>query len=207
MFKKSSNFARIFLVRHGKVENPKKIVYGFLPLPLSAKGWSQSRQAGAVLKDKNISVIISSPHKRTLETAEIISQVISRGKVKIKTDKNLRESEFNHMFQGLTRRQATEKYPKEMKIYKRTPSKAKAGETLAKMAGRVIDAIERGIKKYPGKNIIFISSRDPIVTALLKISGRGLDDIHKVKGAFTPGSISEIWSVGKRLINKTYLAS
>jgi len=205
--KAKNKFARIYFVRHGEAENKKHIIYGYLPVPLSPKGKTQSRKAGIFLKKQNIAAIFSSPQKRTQETAKIISQAVSKGKYRVQIDKNLRESEFGHLTQGMTRRRATEKFPKEMDVYKRNPAKMKAGETFAKMAERMFSAIQKGVKKFPGQNLVFVSHRDPIVAALLKMSNRSFNDLHKVKGICGTGSICEVWSVGKKLINKTYLVS
>jgi len=204
--KAENKFARIYLVRHGDYINKKNIIAGYLPLPLSPKGKKQAKKAGLFLKRKNIGAIFASPIKRTQETAKIISQIVSKGKLKVITDKDLRESAFGHFTEGLTRQQAMEKYPKQSVLYRRQPSKSKTGETFKNMVGRMLRAISDGIKKYPGQNLVFVSHQDPIISALLKISKRSFDDLHRVKGACDMGSICEVWSIGKRLINKTYLA-
>lgn len=208
MPKKIKNkFAKVFLVRHGNVENPKHIIYGYLPLPLSAKGRAEIKRVGVLLKKQNIAAIFSSPQKRAQESAKIISQVIFRGKTKVQTEKDLRETSLGHLFEKLTHKQAKEKSPKIYHDYYRQPAKVKiAGENLAKMAERILRAVQKGIKKYPGQNIVFVSHQDPIVATLLKISQRDFNDLHKVKAIFSTGSVSEVWSVGKKLINKTYLA-
>jgi len=208
MPKKTKNkLARIFLVRHGDVQNPKHVTYGYLPFPLSIKGRAEAKRAALLLKKQNIAAIFASPQKRAQESAKIISQVISKGKVKVQTVKDLRETALGHFFEKLNSQQAREKYPKITRDYFRNPAKVKvAGENLAKMAERVLRAISRGTKKYPGQNLVFLSHQDPIVATLLKISKRDFNDLHKVKAICSTGSISEIWSVGKKLINKTYLA-
>lgn len=200
----SNNFAKIYLVRHGEVANYKKIIYGYLPLPLSAKGKAQARKAGIILKRKNIGVIFASPQKRAQQTAKIIKKTLG-GKIKIITNKDLHESAFGHFTEGLTKQEAKEKYPKQCYLYYRQPAKSTAGETFKKMAERMLKAINKGIKKYPGQNLIFVSHQDPIVATLLKISKRSFNDIHRVKMICDKGSICEVWSIGKRLINKTYL--
>lgn len=201
-----NKFAKIYLVRHGEVVNHKNIIYGYLPLPLSVKGKTQARKAGIFLKKKSIGVIFASPQKRAQQTAKIIKKTLS-GKIKIITDKDLHEAAFGHFTEGLTKQEAMKKYPKQCRLYNRQPAKSTAGETLKKMAERMLRAINKGIKKYPGQNLVFVSHQDPIVAALLKISKRSFNDIHKVKTICDPGSICETWSVGKRLINKTYSAS
>lgn len=204
---KKKQFARIFLVRHGDVQNPKHIIYGYLPYPLSAKGRGQIKKAGSFLKDKNIAAIFASPQRRTQESAKIISQVISKGKIKVQTVKALHESALGHFWERLTRPQAKDKTPKIFRDYYRQPAKIKAGgEGLAQMAKRVLAAVGKEIKKNPGKNLIFVSHQDPIMAVLLKLSKRDFNDLHKAKAICGTAAVCELWSVGKKLINKTYLA-
>lgn len=202
----AKKFSRIYLVRHGEIKNPKNIIYGYLPLPLSKKGIAQSKKAGLFLKRKNIGVIFASPQKRAQQTAKIIKKLID-SKIKIITDKDLHESAFGHFTEGLSKQEAMEKYPKQCRLYHRQPAKSNAGETFKKMAQRMLKAIERGIKKYPGQNLVFVSHQDPIVAALLKLSKRSFNDIHKVKAICDLGSVCEVNLIGERLINKAYLAS
>jgi broad specificity phosphatase PhoE len=197
-------FAKIYLVRHGGVINKKYIIYGDLPLPLSPKGKKEAKRAGVFLKDKKIAAIFSSPHKRTLETAKIISRIISKGRIKVQTERDLRESGWDQFLKGLNWAQARKKYPKEMLFYSRHPSKIKKGESLKKMADRMLKVIQKEIKKYPGQNFVIISHRDPILALLLKISRHSFDDLHKVKHLCTTGSVLEIDLIGKRLINKNF---
>lgn len=205
MKKNKRQFARIFLVRHGEVENPKKIIYGYSPFPLNKKGEAQIKKARVSLKGKNIKMIFASPQRRCQQTAAIIKKAIGGG-IKIITSNDLRESGLGHLREGLTIEEADRKYPKEHLIYTRTPAKSKVGETLANMAKRMLKVIQSAIKKYPNQNLAFISHRDPILAFLLKISQRSFNDLHKVKASCNKGAVCEIWSAGKRLINKTYLA-
>ncbi len=131
----------------------------------------------------------------------------TKGKIKVQIVKDLHETALGHFWEKLNHQQAKGKYPKMVRDYYRQPAKVKVGgENLAKMAERVLRAIDKGIKKHPGQNLVFLSHQDPIIAALLKISERNFNDLHKVKAICGTGSICEIWSVGKKLINKTYLA-
>lgn len=208
MGQKKQPISKIFLVRHGEVENPRQIIYGYLPLPLSAKGRTQITEAAGRLKGENIAVIFASPQKRTQESAKIISRIISGGKIKVRTDRELRESALGHFWERLTRPQAELRDPKIFKDYYRQPGKIKAGgESLADMAKRVLAVIKKEAKKHPGENLVFVSHQDPIMAALLKIAGRDFNDLHKTKTVCGTGAVCEIWSAGNKLINKTRLAA
>lgn len=199
-----SKITKIYLVRHGEVANRKNIIYGYLPVPLNKKGRAQAKKAGQFFKKQNIGAIFASPQKRTQETAKIISQIISRGKLKIQTEKDLRESGWGHFLQGLTWQQAAKKYSKQTRLYYHQPEKLTIGESLKKMAARMLGVIKRGIKKYPWQNLILVSHRDPILAALLKISKRSLNDFHEVKYLCETGSVLEIDLIGRRLVNKNF---
>jgi len=199
-----TKFARIYLVRHGNVVNKKKIIYGYLPVPLSPTGKREAKRAGLFLKKQNIAAIFSSPQKRTQQTARIINQVISKGRLKITTDKKLRETGYGRLMQGLTEEEVAKKHPKERWLYFRQPAKLKKGETLAKMAERMLNVIQKGIKKYPGQNLVFVSHRDPILAVLLKTSKRSFNDLHKVKHFCSTGSVLEVDFIGRRLVNKNF---
>jgi len=197
-------FAKIYLVRHGEVVNKKNIIYGYLPLKLSPRGEKEAKKAGIFLKDKKITAIFSSPHKRAQQTAKILKQVVSKGKVKVRTEKDLRESGWGQFLKGLTREQARKKYPKDTLLYSRQPSKVKKGESLQKMALRMAKVIQKGIKKYPGRNFVIVSHRDPILALLLKISKRSFNDLHEVQHLCETGSVLEVDLIGKRLVNKNF---
>lgn len=196
--------AKIFLVRHGGVVNKKNIIYGYLPLPLSPGGKKEAKRAGIFLKSKKIAAILSSPQKRAQQTAKIISQIISKGKIKVQTERNLRESGWGQFLKGLTWEQARRKYPKDTLLYSRQPSKVKKGENLQKMALRMAKVIQKGIKKYPGQNFVIVSHRDPILTLLHKISKRSFNDLHEVQHFCGTGSVLEVELIGKRLINRNF---
>lgn len=63
----------VWLVRHGHVHNPKKIIYGRLPrFRLSARGLEEARAAGRMLSTMAIGAAYSSPLLRARQTAREI---------------------------------------------------------------------------------------------------------------------------------------
>ena len=84
---------QLFLVRHGQdTDNATHILNGRRNTELTDLGREQAYQVATKLKDKNISVIYSSPLKRTFETASIIAKELGINEV-IKID-DLIEREF-----------------------------------------------------------------------------------------------------------------
>lgn len=74
----SSNLTKFFFIRHGKtLFNKEKRYTGLLNIPLSYEGIEEVHRSISVLKNKNISIIYTSPLLRTIQTAEIIAQYLN----------------------------------------------------------------------------------------------------------------------------------
>ncbi|MDE2638432.1 MAG: histidine phosphatase family protein [Chloroflexota bacterium] len=65
----------LYLMRHGEVHNPTKILYGRMPgFHLSDLGLQQAEAAAEWLADKPIKAIYSSPMERAQQTAALVAQ-------------------------------------------------------------------------------------------------------------------------------------
>jgi len=68
---------KFYFIRHGETDfNKEKRYTGLFDIPLNKKGIQQVKESLHLLNEQNISVIYSSPLKRALETANIISQYL-----------------------------------------------------------------------------------------------------------------------------------
>lgn len=87
----------VYLIRHGKVDNPDKIFYT-ADFPLGTQGTHQAQALAANIRDAGCNPvrIICSPHVRTRETAEIIAQTLD-GK-EVQTDERLVEWQVGDWF-------------------------------------------------------------------------------------------------------------
>ena len=64
----------VHLVRHGEVDNPDGVLYGRLPnFHLSEEGMLMAKAAAAYLAGRDVSLLLSSPLERDLETAAPIA--------------------------------------------------------------------------------------------------------------------------------------
>src|SRR2546421_11322233 len=60
----------VHLLRHGEVSNPHGVLYGRLPgFHLSPDGEHMAKAAAAFLAGRNVTLLLSSPLERALETA------------------------------------------------------------------------------------------------------------------------------------------
>lgn len=65
---------KIYIMRHGQTEwNVKKIIQGQKDIPLNKKGIEQAKNVINEFNDYGFDLIISSPLKRTKQTAEILN--------------------------------------------------------------------------------------------------------------------------------------
>ncbi len=163
---------KVYLIRHGEVQNPDGINYGTLPgWHLSEQGIYQISELGSKMKDEGLSVgvIIASPLERAQETASILSQALN---VEIKTDDRLLEWKMGEwMGKPLKLFYETSGYYTEMKTT--------GMESLDDLANRVITAIEDAVNSYKG-NIIICSHREPMASALVKLQNLPWQEIHKI---------------------------
>lgn len=101
---------RVIFIRHGQtIWNLEKREMGQLDSPLSEKGKIQAIAIAKRLKNITFSKLYSSDLGRALQTAQYISDVTGKD---IITDVDLRERNMG-IFQGYTRKEMAERYPKE----------------------------------------------------------------------------------------------
>ena len=100
---------RLLFVRHGQTDdNARGLIQGRNDPPLNDNGLAQAERIAEILSHQDVSCIISSPLKRALQTADIISQ--KTGLV-IELDDRLVERDFgllqNHTYEDLNKHPAT----------------------------------------------------------------------------------------------------
>ena len=81
----------LYVVRHGETSwNKEEKVQGITDIPLTEKGISDALKLQDLVKSLNIDVVISSPLKRAIETAKIITD----NKFPINTDDIIKERDW-----------------------------------------------------------------------------------------------------------------
>lgn len=87
---------KLYVIRHGRTPwNEKGLMQGWVNIKLSETGKKEAKDIREKLKDINFDICISSPLKRTLETASIVTD----NKYKIITDELLIERNLGE-FEG-----------------------------------------------------------------------------------------------------------
>ena len=131
---------KLILVRHGQTEmNAQNLYFGKLNPPLNDLGISQAYQAKEKLLNIDYDNIYSSPLERARQTAEICNYLDKD----IIFDSNLEEINFG-IFEGLTFKEISEKYPDEVKKMEEDWKSYNyiTGESLEELYQRAVSFLE-----------------------------------------------------------------
>ncbi len=134
-----------YLIRHGETEmNVKNIFRGRLEIPLNENGKNQLKALGKVLKNKGIEIIYSSPLKRSMMSAKILSQKMG---VKLSP-----MEEFNNInlgiWQGIEKEKVKREFPGEWNLWINDTDnfKIEGGETLSEIRNRIKSGFKKLLK-------------------------------------------------------------
>jgi len=169
----------LYLVRHGETKwNSEKRVQGISDNPINARGVKQAYMLAKSLKNDNIAHIYSSPLRRALQTAGIISEILS---VKVKPVNDLMELNQGTI-EGLTYLELHEAYPELVKIWRTDPAKAKMpqGEDMKILQKRAWKAIKNIVKKHPKENVLVVSHNLTIRSLLCKFLNLNLKYFRRI---------------------------
>ena len=120
---------RLILVRHGETDvHLSGLMQGNNGAPLNATGRAQASAVAQALKSELPFAMYTSPVRRALETAGIVSELLD---VPAATLPELRELEVGEL-DGLTGDEMRERYPEYMKDWSKDPATARppGGETV-----------------------------------------------------------------------------
>jgi valyl-tRNA synthetase len=162
-YKDKENVTSILFLRHGQTDwNLKSIMQGLQETEINETGRKQAESKIEIVKDFNPDIIISSPLKRTVDTAKIISN----GEFEVITDKRIIERSYGDI-EGLHISEIQKKYPDAESFTKEGGGvpyliKAPGVETYKKVFERTEDFLKDIVKKYKGKRVVIMSHTDPL---------------------------------------------
>lgn len=143
---------KIFSTRHGQTDyNKKDFILGTTDLELNETGLQQAYELAEYIRNSKIKidVIVSSPMKRAMKTAQIVAEL---NNLEIITDKRLREWDYGE-FEGLHR--TAEGFHQNKLQF--AVKMGKNGESLLQLSHRVYAALDEIIEKYSDKNVLLVS--------------------------------------------------
>ncbi|MFO7249864.1 MAG: bifunctional RNase H/acid phosphatase [Actinomycetes bacterium] len=156
----------LLLLRHGETPlSVEKRFSGIGDPMLTPRGLAQAEAAAARLSREpyRIDVIVSSPLKRALQTAEAVAAATG---VQVVVDEGLRETDFG-AWEGHTFAEIQRRWPDLLTAWLADPAVAPpGGESFEQAARRVEAAVGRIVARYPGRAILVVSHVTPIKTIL-----------------------------------------
>jgi len=154
---------KFVFLRHGRSLADDEYKHeGRYDSPLTDIGKQQAEITAQKLKCYDFDLIITSPLKRALETAKIVSKILN---LEIEINDLLKERD-NGILAGMLFDEANNKYPepKNKSIYQNFPENS--GENEIQLNSRALQSINSIIKRNPGNYLIV--SHGTILNAIIK---------------------------------------
>ncbi|VVB75414.1 2,3-bisphosphoglycerate-dependent phosphoglycerate mutase [uncultured archaeon] len=151
---------KIYLIRHGETTGDVEDRYGGdYDDELTQKGTTQAKELAEKFSDRGIKIIYSSPRKRAAATSQILSEKIH---APIKFVDNLRERNNYGVLTGLTKKEAAEKLPFDVKeLASGVNHKVKLSERFDAFKGRVLGAF-RTVVNDSDEDIAIVTHSGPL---------------------------------------------
>jgi broad specificity phosphatase PhoE/ribonuclease HI len=190
---KSRDTTTLILVRHGVTVHTESRKFsgglGGRNPGLTDEGRAQARATAdwlAPLADE-IDVVISSPVRRTLETAEVIAARLGTTFV---TEDGLAEMEFG-TWEGMTFAEVRESYPDDLDAWLGSVDTGPGGgESLREVEKRVLATLDRVVCQHAGKTVLAVSHVTPIKVLVAHVIGAPLESVHRMELA--PASVTVV---------------
>jgi broad specificity phosphatase PhoE len=190
----------IHLLRHGEVANPSGILYGRLPgFHLSPEGEHMAKAAAAFLAGRDVTLLLSSPLERAVETA---SPVAAQFGLDVRVDERLIEA-WNH-FEG-------ERFDVGFPALRRpgnwprlaNPFRPSWGEPYASVAGRMHAVMTDAVREARGHEAVLVSHQLPIWVARRAAEGRRLWH-NPARRQCALGSVTSFSYAGDAIVGVSY---
>jgi alpha-ribazole phosphatase len=147
---------RIWIIRHGEpCPESSGRCYGHLDIELSPMGRTQLQAVAGELSREPISAIYSSPRRRALESAAILSEP---SRCPITTEERFREIDFGD-FEGKLYDDIAQGYPEIYRQWMERPAETQFpnGESFVQTQARVLEAAHELYARHRGDTIAIVS--------------------------------------------------
>ena len=162
----------IYLIRHGEVRNPDKVLYGRLPrFGLTARGRAQAAAAGRWLADKAVAGLFTSPMLRARQTAGQIAAHLPGLEVRV----SRRLNEVLSPFQG---QPGALFDAREGDIYSEAGSGYEQPDDIVRRVRRFLDAV---LRRYPGRATAAVTHGDIVTFTVLWAKGFDVSPQNKMR--------------------------
>lgn len=160
--------ARIYLVRHGQTElNESGVLRGHLDPPLDDTGRRQARKIGLVLGTRQPAVIIASPLRRAIQTAEPVAE---RTGLVVERDECLMDRDYGE-WAGVPRQDVIDQWG--------SVNAAPGVEPQQTVRARAMDGLSGIARRCPGQAAVVVS-HDAVTKQVLVALDPGLGDADEL---------------------------
>jgi broad specificity phosphatase PhoE len=182
---------RFYLIRHGETADNLQMRYlGTRDEPLTENGIRQAQRVADALDQLQIRIVVSSPLRRTTETAVLIQEACGVG---LRLEPRFAEGSFGS-WEGLTRAEIVGRGGKDAEQLARWESDSSSsppgGESLDSVQKRVVCAAEELKREFAGSSIVLVSHVGPIKALLASVLRLSLQDCRRL--FLDPGTISVV---------------
>jgi probable phosphoglycerate mutase len=181
----------LVLVRHGVTPHTaaKKFSGGLRSANpgLSDEGRAQIRATAEWLSPvaEGVAAVVSSPVRRTLESAEIVAQTLGK---QVEVEPGFAEMEFGS-WDGLTFAEVTERDRAGLDAWLGSlDTPPPGGESFREVEARVLAGLDRLLAAHPGRTVVVVSHVTPIKTLVAKALDAPLDAVFRME--LSPGSVT-----------------
>ncbi|HAQ06735.1 MAG TPA: histidine phosphatase family protein [Bacillus bacterium] len=166
----------LYVIRHGETEwNVEKRSQGRLDSELTDKGKNDARALGKRLKDIEFQHIITSPSKRTMETAKLVK---GDRPIALTTDDRLLEINLG-AWQGKTEDEIRMAFPEEYHLYWNQPEAytSQEGESFLEVQLRTETFLNELEQNFTEGNVLVVTHGVVIKTLYLICRGASIHEI------------------------------
>jgi ribonuclease H / adenosylcobalamin/alpha-ribazole phosphatase len=192
------------LLRHGETAlSVEKRFSGRGDIALTERGEAQAAAAARRLAGAGIDVIVSSPLRRTQQTAAAVAERLG---LEVLIDDGFAETDFGE-WEGSTFGEISKHSADELRAWLDDPRVAPpGGESMASTMRRVAAAGDRVVASYPGQSVVVVSHVTPIKSMLRDAIGAPIAAVYRLH--LDPASLSVVdWYADQpsvvRLMNDT----
>lgn len=155
---------------------------------LTDEGREQSARAAKALQSAGgVEAIVSSPLRRTKETADVVADVLG---LPVQVDGDFAECRFGE-WDGLTLSEVQERWPSELDVWLGSMDYAPpGGESIAEVRTRVERGLSRLLAGHPGETVLVVSHVNPIKLVVRLCLDSPVESINKMQVA--AGSLSTV---------------
>jgi broad specificity phosphatase PhoE len=175
----------LYLMRHGDVHNPDKVLYGRLPgYRLSAKGRTQAQAAADHLRPIALNALYASPMERAQETAQIIASEQAQ------IERVITAADINECYTPFDGTPHAELDKIKFDLYTGTDAQYEKPRDLRQRFVRFVQMLRQ---TYPNGTVGAVSHGDIVVTAFMWAMGQGANDIGRTR---TSQSLTRLLELG-----------